>query len=401
MAPNVNANTIQYFGSSVAGMFDENSTKESRVQTGINIATKALDLVFGAISDAQSEAQAKVSESEKKNNNLQKSAEAQAETNKKAVQAVTDKIEENQNKITEILEQITDFEEEKEQINQEVKAHQEELQKQIAKYEKATTPEERKNALDAISLENKSIQELLGRVEALGNKQKELNEQGEEFKAANTDLQAESEEVRQDGENKIKDINAQAVVNKAEAGVLAKQEGVYIAKAAEYFAKAVAAKASGTASGFFSFGLGNIAGEAEYQRNMQLFNSNTAAAGIIASGVPSILSTIGNVFDGTNTNMGYLTNTSSLIGSLTAAAEGDVNSFFGISNSLGSWLSESTKDWNTTSENIDSAIEQGNQEYSTEQTGGNDASRDGDDVTNNDNENKKFNAEAEFNVDIA
>ena len=30
MAPNVNANTIQYFGSSVAGMFDENSTKESQ-----------------------------------------------------------------------------------------------------------------------------------------------------------------------------------------------------------------------------------------------------------------------------------------------------------------------------------------------------------------------------------
>ena len=401
MAPNVNANTIQYFGSSVAGMFDENSTKESRVQTGINIATKALDLVFGAISDAQSEAQAKVSESEKKNNNLQKSAEAQAETNKKAVQAVTDKIEENQNKITEILEQITDFEEEKEQINQEVKAHQEELQKQIANYENATTTEERKNALDAITTENKSIQELLGRVNALGDKQKELNEQGEEFKAVNTDLQAESEQVKQDGENKIKDLNAQAIVNKTEAGVLAKQEGVYIAKAAEYFAKAMAAKAGGTASGFFTFGLGNIAGEAEYQKNMQLFNSNTAAAGIIGSGVPAILSTIGNVFDGTNTNLGYLTNTSSLIGSLTAAANGDINSFFGISNALGSWTEESSQNWSSASENIDSAVEQGNQELSTEQTDENDDSKDGDDAVNNDNENKKFNAEAEFSVDLA
>ena len=400
MAPSISQNIFRNVGCTVQSMFDPNASTESKIQSGIN----GLTSVFFALGDnAEAEAKAAVKENEEINNNLDSSLQTQSEANKNAIQSIIDQINENQKKITEILEQINGLEEEKEKINQEVELHQKEIQKQKEAYENATTPEERRAALDAISKENSAVQELLGKVQALSKQQADLNEQTEDAESTNTDLQAQADETKADGERKIEAINQQAVVNKAQVtGKLAAQETKYVTKAAEYMAKAVAAESSGFLGGLFSFGLGGIAGNMEAQKYMQLSLNNTAAAGVISSGVPQILSTIGNVFDGTNTNLGFLTNTSSQIGSLTSAANSDIEAFFGISNSLGSQLVDSLENWTETSENIDNAVESGNQEE-TKVTGNNNDSSDGDVTVGNDNneEKKKFNAEPDFNVQMA
>ena len=401
MAPSISQNIFRNVGCTVQSMFDPNASTESKIQSGIN----GLTSVFFALGDnAEAEAKAAVKENEEINNNLDSSLQTQSEANKNAIQSIIDQINENQKKITEILEQINGLEEEKEKINQEVELHQEEIQKQKEAYENATTPEERRTALDAISKENTAVQELLGRVQTLSNQQTELNEQTEEAESVNADLQAQADETKADGERKIEAINQQAVANKAQVtGKLAAQEAKYVAKAAEYMAKAVAAKSSSFLSSAFTFGLGGVAGNMAAEKYMQLSLNNTAAAGIIGSGVPQILSTIGNVFDGTNTNLGFLTNTASYIGSLTSAANGDVEAFFGISNSLGSQLGDSLQSWTETSENIDNAIEAGNQEE-TNVTGNDNNDSSESDVTadnNNNEEKKKFNAEPDFNVQTA
>ena len=400
MAPSISQNIFRNVGCTVQSMFDPNASTESKIQSGIN----GLTSVFFALGDnAEAEAKAAVKENEEINNNLDSSLQTQSEANKNAIQSIIDQINENQKKITEILEQINGLEEEKEKINQEVELHQKEIQKQKEAYENATTPEERRAALDAISKENSAVQDLLGRVQALSKQQADLNEQTEDAESTNTDLQAQADETKADGERKIEAINQQAVVNKAQVtGKLAAQETKYVTKAAEYMAKAVAAESSGFLGGLFSFGLGGIAGNMEAQKYMQLSLNNTAAAGVISSGVPQILSTIGNVFDGTNTNLGFLTNTSSQVGSLISAANSDIEAFFGISNSLGSQLVDSLENWTETSENIDNAIESGNQEE-TKVTGNNNDSSDGDVTVGNDNneEKKKFNAEPDFNVQMA
>jgi len=397
MATTVNQNTVRYFGNTVTGMFDPNSTKDSRIQSGINFASNVLSMVFGAISDAQDEARTAVDASKAINNDLESSVKTQAEVNKNSIKTITDKIVANQNEITNILKTINDMEKEKEAINKEVEAHQEELEKQINNYNNATTKEDRDKALAAISAENESVNELLGRVKALSNQQKELNQQGEKCQAVNGDLTAEAGQVKSEGEDKIKELQTQAVTNKAEAVALGAKETKYATKAAEYMAKALAAKSSGALSGFFSLGLGNALGEAEYQKYMQLAQSNTSAAGIIGSGVPEVMSTIGNIFDGTNTNLGYLTNTSSLIGSLTAAADGDVEAFFSTSNSVGSFL-DASQNWEVTNNNIKEAINEANED----QTDVNDDSRDGDSADKNGaDQKKKFAAEADYSLDMA
>ena len=397
----VNQNIFRNVGCTVQSMFDPNTSTESKIQSGIN----GLTCVFFALGgdDAEAEANAAVRENEEINNNLNASLQTQSEANKNAIQSIIDQINENQKKITEILEQINGLEEEKNKINKEVELHQEEIQKQKDAYENATTPEERRKALDAISNENAAVQELLGRVQTLSNQQTELNEQTEEAESVNADLQVQADDTKAEGESKIQTIQQQAVANKAQVtGKLAAQETKYVAKAAEYMAKAIASRTSGFFSSVCTFGLGGVAGDMAAEKYMQLSLNNTAAAGIISSGVPQILSTIGNVFDGTNVNLGFLTNTSSYIGSLTSAANGDVEAFFGISNSLGSQLGDSLQSWTETSENIDNAIETGNQEETNVTGNDNKDDSNGDVTVSNDNneEKKKFNAEPDFNVQM-
>ena len=373
---------------------NENTSSTDKIQA---VAEKTLSFIFSSIADAQEEARNKVDEASNKNNNLQTSTQTQAEANKKAMKEQLEKIEENQKKIKEILEKIQDFEKEKQECEAEMAAHQAEIQKQVEIYENATNSKDRTAALEAIKTENKAINEILEKVNVLSAQQKELNAQGEEFKQQNGDLKQQAEETKQDGETKIDALQAQATANKAETVTLAADEGKYNAKGAEYAAKAAAAKAGGAVTSFFSFGLGSVAGEAEAAKYMQLAQSNFSAAGIIGGGVPEIFSTIGNVFDGTNTNLGYLNNSSSLVGSLTAAAEGDIESFFGISNSLGSWL-DGTENWEQTNQNIETAVESEKEEVSEETE--TDQSQDGD-GSDNDNQKKKFNAEIDYDLNVA
>lgn len=373
---------------------NENTSSTDKIQA---VAEKTLSFIFSSIADAQEEARNNVDQASKKNNDLQTATQTQVDANKKAIDEKVSEINENLKKIQEILQQIQDFEDEKQDIEKEVENHQKEIDKQVEAYENATTNEDRIKALEAISNENIAVRELLDRVNKLSTMQADLNSQGEEFQKQNGNLEEQAEVVMQDGESKINALNAEATANKAEAVVLAADEGKYNAKGAEYAAKAAAAKAGGAVTSFFSFGLGSVAGEAEAAKYMQLAQSNFSAAGIIGGGVPEIFSTIGNVFDGTNTNLGYLNNSSSLVGSLTAAAEGDIESFFGISNSLGSWL-DGTENWEQTNQNIETAVESEKEEVSEETE--TDQSQDGD-GSDNDKQKKKFNAETDYDLNVA
>lgn len=373
---------------------NENTSSTDKIQA---VAEKTLSFIFSSIADAQEEARNNVDQASKKNNDLQTATQTQVDANKKAIDEKVSEINENLKKIQEILQQIQDFEDEKQDIEKEVENHQKEIDKQVEAYENATTNEDRIKALKAISNENIAVRELLDRVNKLSTMQADLNSQGEEFQKQNGNLEEQAEVVMQDGESKINALNAEATANKAEAVVLAADEGKYNAKGAEYAAKAAAAKAGGAVTSFFSFGLGSVAGEAEAAKYMQLAQSNFSAAGIIGGGVPEIFSTIGNVFDGTNTNLGYLNNSSSLVGSLTAAAEGDIESFFGISNSLGSWL-DGTENWEQTNQNIETAVESEKEEVSEETE--TDQSQDGD-GSDNDKQKKKFNAETDYDLNVA
>ena len=373
---------------------NENTSSTDKIQA---VAEKTLSFIFSSIADAQEEARNNVDQASKKNNDLQTATQTQVDVNKKAIDEKVSEINENLKKIQEILQQIQDFEGEKQDIEKEVENHQKEIDKQVEAYENATTNEDRIKALEAISSENTAVRALLDKVNKLSVMQADLNAKGEDFQKQNGNLEQQAEETKQDGETKIDALQAQATANKAETVTLAADEGKYNAKGAEYAAKAAAAKAGGAVTSFFSFGLGSVAGEAEAAKYMQLAQSNFSAAGIIGGGVPEIFSTIGNVFDGTNTNLGYLNNSSSLVGSLTAAAEGDIESFFGISNSLGSWL-DGTENWEQTNQNIETAVESEKEEVSEETE--TDQSQYGD-GSDNDNQKKKFNAETDYDLNVA
>ena len=355
---------IQYFGTAAAGMLDGNSSKETRIQSAYALAERGLRMFFGACAEA-AQASADVEASQKKNNDLETATKTQADANKKAFDDKVEEIRQNQEKIKEILEKITDFEDEKEDINAEVKAHEEEINRQVANYENATNNEDRKKALEAISAENASVRELLDRVKVLGAEQEKLNEMGEEFKTKNGDLEAQSADIKQDGEAKMNALNAQATANRTEATTLAAREGEYTTRGVRLLTEAAALEAGSQVAGFISLGLGSAVGSAEANKLRMQAQDCFSAANVIGTGVPNVFLAIGSAVDGVGTNLGYLSNTSSLVGSLSAAANGDVQTFSVISNAVGSWLN-GAEDWNNTNQEVTAAVTTGEEEIESD-----------------------------------
>ncbi len=395
----ISQSNVEYYGRNLTGLFDPNISTEQRIEKGADFINSVF--ITAAYANAQEEANEKIRQNEEKNNNWNTAANNQAETNKKAIETITNKITENENKIKEILEAIKGLEEKKDEINQKVLEHKIEIEKQKKRYNDAVEAKdltEQRKALDAISEEGKAIQGLLSQAETLSKEQQNFNEQGEQYKSENISLQTESEETVKEGQDKLNAINVQAAANKAETAGLSADAAKYAQKAAEYTAKAMALKTGGTLTGLLTFGASSVASEAAAAELMKKAAENTSASATITQGIGSILPVITSTISEIQTNNGYLVSSGSALNSLTTSAGNDAETFDGISNAVGRWF-DSTQNWKQVNENIQTAVDTAYNEVSEEESKENSENEDSTDKNNN--EKRKLNADTNFQIDAA
>ena len=395
----ISQSNVEYYGRNLTGLFDPNISTEQRIEKGADFINSVF--ITAAYANAQEEANEKIRQNEEKNNNWNTAANNQAETNKKAIETITNKITENENKIKEILEAIKGLEEKKDEINQKVLEHKIEIEKQKKRYNDAVEAKDRteqRKALDAISEEGKAIQGLLSQAETLSKEQQNFNEQGEQYKSENISLQTESEETVKEGQDKLNAINVQAAANKAETAGLSADAAKYAQKAAEYTAKAMALKTGGTLTGLLTFGASSVASEAAAAELTKKAAENTSASATITQGIGSILPVITSTISEIQTNNGYLVSSGSALNSLTTSAGNDAETFDGISNAVGRWF-DSTQNWKQVNENIQTAVDTAYNEVSEEESKENSENEDSTDKNNN--EKRKLNADTNFQIDAA
>ena len=396
----ISQSNVEYYGRNLTGLFDPNISTEQRIEKGADFINSVF--ITAAYANAQEEANEKIRQNEEKNNNLNTATNNQTETNKKAIETITNKITENENKIKEILEAIKGLEEKKDEINQKVLEHKIEIEKQKKRYNDAVEAKDRteqRKALDAISEEGKAIQGLLSQAETLSKEQQNFNEQGEQYKSENISLQTESEETVKEGQDKLNAINVQAAANKAETAGLSADAAKYAQKAAEYTAKAMALKTGGTLTGLLTFGASSVASEAAAAELTKKAAENTSASATITQGIGSILPVITSTISEIQTNNGYLVSSGSALNSLTTSAGNDAETFDGISNAVGRWF-DSTQNWKQVNENIQTAVDTAYNEVSEEESKENSENEDSTDKNNN-NEKRKLNADTNFQIDAA